>query len=101
MDLRIDRDLFFPVGERPARPAASARPAGTGRQHLDQISFSARLSGLEGRVQDLTAQLSQQVRVRPTRQELSTLQEQVEAGTYRPDAGEIAARMLLLGEVGR
>ena len=49
-------------------------------------------------MQDLTAQISQQVRVRPTHQELQELRRQVEEGTYLPDSSEIAARMLLLEE---
>ena len=66
------------------------------RQHYDQVEFSTRLSGLEKRVQDLTARLSQEVRARPTSGELRALQAQVASGTYQPDARETAARMLLL-----
>ena len=62
------------------------------------MEFSTRLSGLEKRVQDLTARLSQEVRARPTSGELRALQAQVASGTYQPDARETAARMLLLCE---
>lgn len=96
---RIDGGVF------PAGGAAlyRARPAGDGRVRAvdcDQARFSARLSGLEGRVQDLTARISQEMRIRPTNGELRTLADQVRAGSYQPDAREIAARMLLLGEEG-
>ena len=100
MAFRIDRNPYFPIGELTAAhsSAGTVRRTGAGGQNFDQVQFSSRLTGLEGQVKDLAAQLSREVRVRPTRQELQGLQRQVEEGAYRPDAGEIAARMLLLGE---
>ena len=99
MAFRIDRNPFFPVGERITHPAAgSVRRTGGSGQNFDLVQFSSRMTGLEGRVQDLSAQISQQARVRPTHQELQELRRQVEEGTYLPDSSEIAARMLLLEE---
>ena len=99
MALRIERNSFYSVGERTLHSAAGLARR-DGGQSFDQVQFPDRLTGLGGQVQELTARLPQEVRVRPTRQELQNLREQVEKGSYRPDAGEIAARMLLLGEGG-
>ena len=100
MAFRIDRNPYFPVGEltTPHPATGSAKRIGYSGQNFDQVYFSDRLTGLEGQVKDLTAKLSEELRVRPTRQEIQSLRQQVEEGTYRPDAEEIAARMLLLGE---
>ena len=42
--------------------------------------------------------LSQEIRTRPTHQELEELRQQVASGTYVADPREIAARMLLMRE---
>lgn len=66
------------------------------QQNYDQFLFSPAPSGEEGQVRSLANQISQQVRIRPTRHELTALQQQVAEGTYWPDTGVIASRMLLL-----
>ena len=66
------------------------------QQNYDQFLCSPAPQGEEGRVRSLTAGISRQIRVRPTRRELSALQQQVGSGAYRPDAGVIASRMLLM-----
>lgn len=48
---------------------------------------------------ELKSRLSQEVRTATTTGALSTLREEVQAGEYRIDAGNIARKMLLLGEV--
>ena len=46
-------------------------------------------------MRQLTAQISQKIRIRPTNHELSSLRQQIREGSYRPDAGAIASRMLM------
>lgn len=79
-------------------PSASAQRT-SGSQQFDQIQFSSRLSGQEGKLQELTGKLSQQLRVRPTRSEICELREQIQNGTYQIDIDKLAARMLLHPEV--
>ena len=65
-------------------------------QNYDHFLCSPAPTGEEGRVRSLAGQISQQVRIRPTRRELTALQKQVSEGTYWPDTGVIASRMLLM-----
>lgn len=95
------RDGFSPI-----RAAGGLRPAGAGRMKksaagennsFDQITLSgAQAAGPAFR--DLAASLSQQVRTYNTTGKIQELRNQVASGTYRPDARETAARMLLLPE---
>ncbi|MGI5962406.1 MAG: flagellar biosynthesis anti-sigma factor FlgM [Lawsonibacter sp.] len=68
----------------------------TQQQNCDQFQCSLRPSGEERQVQEMTSQITQQIRLRPSKSELAQLQQQVQNGTYQPDAREIAARMLLI-----
>ena len=82
----------------------SARPAGhetAGGRVQDSVSFSMPPQGEQAKVQELTARLSAQLRVRPSKAELEDTRKQVLSGAYQPDARDIAARMLLImdGEV--
>lgn len=99
MSFRIERNQSIPWGELSPHSAGSAQRSGGMAPNFDQVEFSRHLSGMERRVRELTGQLSQQVLARPTSGEIAALREQVDQGTYRPDASEIAARMLLLQEV--
>ena len=47
----------------------------------------------------LVSRVSQEVRTATTTGTVNALREQVQAGTYKVDAGAIARKMLLLGEV--
>ena len=99
MITRLNAGGLFPSGGIPSRQEhirASVQSAGTGNHAYDSVRFSAPLGGDEARVQDLTAQLASQLRVRPSRAELNSLQQQIAEGRYQPDACEIAARMLLM-----
>lgn len=49
-------------------------------------------------MRQLTAQISQQIRTRPTCHEIEALRQQVQDGLYSVDPGQIAARMLLQGK---
>ena len=59
-----------------------------------------RRTGQGGRLtfREMAASLSQQVRTYNTTGKIQELRNQVASGTYRPDARETAARMLLLPE---
>ena len=70
----------------------------TSGQHYDQVQFSSHLSETEKRIKETSGQLVQQIRTRPSRQELDALRQQIADGTYQADAREIAARMLLMEE---
>ena len=96
----IHRNIIPPAGSLPGhtggpRAPELARPA----QPFDQFQLSAQPPGDERRVLETAARLSQDVRIRPTTGMLSALGDSIRSGTYQPDAREIAARMLLLGEV--
>lgn len=69
------------------------------RQSYDQFQRSSRPDE-EVRIQETVSRLSQQVRIRPSHSQLQQLQQQIKDGTYQPDAREIAARMLLIGQEG-
>lgn len=94
---RRDRISAVPV----VSPGA-ARSSGVGRakgaeSSFDQITLTAGQAA--GPVfRDLAASLSQQVRTFNTTGKIQELRSQVASGTYRPDARETAARMLLLAE---
>ena len=65
-------------------------------QRYDQVQFSSHLDETERRLKETVSHLSQEVRTRVTTQDMDRLRQQVAAGQYQPNAGEIAARMLLL-----
>ena len=67
----------------------------TSEQRFDQVRFSSHLDEMEKRLKITAGQISQQVRIRPTHQELESLRQQVASGTYQTDPREVAARMLL------
>lgn len=69
-------------------------------QRYDQVQFSFHLGETEKRVKETVGRLSQEVRARVTTQDVDRLRQQVADGTYQPNAGEIAARMLLVREDG-
>ena len=88
------------------------RPYGTaaaGKAKTDKSEFSRRfdsvtISGagenaaLEGIAAELKSELAQEIRAAASPENIAALKELVQRGEYRPDAGEIAKRMLLLGE---
>lgn len=84
--------------------AGTVRPSGVRRTKeaegsFDQITLSAR-AGQEASpaFREMAASLSQQVRTYNTTGRIQELRSQVASGTYRPDARETAARMLLMME---
>ena len=98
MSTRIS-SIFSTGGVSPrqtvSRTAGDTRTTGV---KYDQLLLSKRPQGEEKRVRELVGQISCQVRMRHTTGELSSLREQVQNGTYQPDAAEVAARMLLVRE---
>ena len=76
---------------------ASAQPSGAGEK-FDKVTLSAR-EGEDPYKLELQSKLSQEVRTATTTGTVNALREQVQAGTYKVDAGAIARKMLLLGEV--
>lgn len=95
---------IYPGGIHPVGgvPVGEKKSEGVGRKqtdkHYDQVQFSSHLNETEKRVMDTVSRISNEIRVRPTRQELDELQRQVSSGEYQVDPREIAARMLLLRE---
>ena len=84
--------------------AGTVRPSGVRRTKeaegsFVQIPLSAR-AGQEASpaFREMAASLSQQVRTYNTTGRIQELRSQVASGTYRPDARETAARMLLMME---
>ena len=97
------RDRFSAA---PIQTAGGVRPAGAGRtkksaagenSSFDQITLSGGQAASPA-FRDLAASLSHQVRTYNTTGKIQELRNQVASGTYRPDARETAARMLLLPE---
>ena len=88
------------IASAPITAAGAVRSSGSRRVQsvegqYDQITLSAPAG--QG-FREMAASLSQQVRTFNTTGKILDLRDQVAAGTYRPDARETAARMLLLSE---
>lgn len=97
--------LFGIGGTTPLSGASHVTPtaAGTASAHAaekdrryDQVTLSAAQEGTDRFRMTLCGRLSQEVRAVTTTGELQELGRQVHSREYRPDASEIAARMLLL-----
>lgn len=78
-------------------PISSASAPVKAEQLYDEFRCVRPTEGNEGQhVRQLTAQISQKIRIRPTNHELSALRQQIHEGSYRPDASAIASRMLMM-----
>ena len=90
----------IPVVNGPGRyaPAKAGRSRESFAAAFDQIQLSAQPAGQTGRVKQLAARLSQQIRTRPTGGELEHLRGDILSGRYRPYPGRIASHMLLRRE---
>ena len=81
------------------RAGRDGRPqAAPGINNYDSVTLSAPSQGSRFHM-GLVSRLSQEVRTATTTGTVNALREQVQAGTYKVDAGAIARKMLLLGEV--
>ena len=97
--------MFVTRRDRISAPIAApvtARASGTIRaketeSSFDQITLTT-AQAANPTFRELAAGLSQQVRTFNTTGKIQELRSQVASGTYRPDARETAARMLLLAE---
>ena len=84
----------------PVQSAGAKRARGAAEGRFDQITLSARAGQEAGPTfRELASSLSQQVRTFNTTGKIQDLRDQVASGTYRPDARETAARILLMAEV--
>lgn len=83
------------VSSRTNSRAAENRPVS---QNFDQIDISSRPTGEEKKILDLVSQISQDIRIRPTHNELKALGEQVQNGSYEPNPDDIAAALLLVNK---
>ena len=66
---------------------------------FDQVALSSEPSGADRFRMELVSRLSREVRSAVTTRDIQALRQQVSTGEYRPDARQIAARMLLMGGV--
>lgn len=82
---------------RQPAPATPGQVAHSG-ESFDKVTLSAR-EGAEPQKLELQSKLSQEVRTATTTGTLAALRQQVQAGEYQIDAGSIAKKLLLLGEV--
>lgn len=80
----------------PKKHFTAAENTGKNMKNYDQIEFSERPEGTQKKFRELVGHISQEIRIRPSRSELSTIQKQIQEGSYRCDPYEIAARMLLM-----
>lgn len=78
--------------------AAAVEQASRNGESFDKLTLSAKESGDPQRL-ELQGKLSQEVRTATTTGTLAALRQQVQAGEYKIDAGSIAKKLLLLGEV--
>ena len=91
----------YPVGGVAANGQKNdAAHAKVSDKRYDQVQFSSHLDEMEKRIKETEGHISQEIRVRPTRQELAELSRQVSTGEYQCNPKEIAARMLLMREDG-
>lgn len=67
-------------------------------ESFDKVTLSAR-EGEDSKKLQIQSRLSQEVRTATTTGTLASLRQQVQAGEYQIDAGSIAKKLLLLGEV--
>ena len=81
----------------------SSDPAGRGPGEVggrfDQVALSSEPTGTDRFRMELVSRLSREVRSAVTTRDIQALRQQVSTGEYRPDAQQIAARMLLMGDV--
>ena len=63
---------------------------------FDQLALSQEPDGEIRFRMDLVSRLSREVRTATTTGEIQALRQQVQSGSYQPDATDIAARMLLM-----
>jgi len=85
-----------PVRTGRAVPVKKAQAASAGGKY-DQVTISAHEN--DPFMMEMKSRIAQDVRTATTTGEISALHDQVQAGEYRIDAGNIARKMLLLGEV--
>lgn len=85
-----------PVRAGRAQPVKKARAGSTGGQY-DQVTISAHEN--DPFMMEMKSRIAQDVRTATTTGEIGMLHDQVQAGEYKIDAGNIARKMLLLGEV--
>lgn len=87
-----------PRQTRSGRGAAERKEKAMGR--FDSIMLSTSAAARGGFEAKLRSELAQEVRSTGALGNLSALREQVQSGTYRPDAMAVARQMLLLPEEG-
>lgn len=86
------------VNQPRAYTSAVSEHTSHGGESFDKITISAR-DGADPQKLELQSKLSQEVRTATTTGTLAALRQQVQAGEYTVDAGSIAKKLLLLGEV--
>ncbi len=98
--IEISRNGIAPVGgpvrAGRVRPAAVARAGQAGGKY-DSVTISSHEN--DPFMMEMKSRIAQDVRTATTTGEISALHDQVQAGEYKIDAGNIARKMLLLGEV--
>ena len=91
------RDRVSPIASPGAARTSGLRRVREAEGSFDQITLTAGQAANPS-FRELASSLSQQVRTFNTTGKIQELRSQVASGTYRPDARETAARMLLLSE---
>lgn len=84
---------YTPAAERDSHTQSVAAESGK----FDSVTLSAD-SSTNSFYKTLVGRLTQEVRTATTTGDIRTLRSEVAAGTYKPDASAIAARMLFIGE---
>ena len=75
-------------------PVQKTRTSESFAASFDQIQLSSSCDQHEANVRQLTSQVVQNIRTRPTGQELESLRHQILNGSYTADPARIAARIL-------
>lgn len=97
--LRLYTGEAYPVGGMtPCKKKSDAAEPASVEQRYDQVEFSVCMDDTERRIRETVGCLAHEIRTQVTSKDLEELRQQIADGNYMPDASEIAARMLLLGE---
>lgn len=100
--IQFSRNGIAPVGgpvrTGRTRPAAAVRAVHAEAEgKYDQVTIRSHEN--DPFMMEMKSRIAQDVRTATTTGEISALHDRVQAGEYKIDAGNIARKMLLLGEV--
>ena len=94
-DARITGAAGLTRAYAPRKSAVAKAPRGESARRFDSVSISEN-SAANTFALELKSKLTQEVRTATSSEQIAAIREQVQNGTYQPDAREIARSMLLM-----